>query len=74
MGSIPTPDTKQYNIHMWNKILGFNSFVIMPLTCMYLVYTGMQGIFYWDWKPFWFGVVFFIIALIVHVVLAILND
>ena len=59
---------------MWPRILAFNSFVVMPLTFVFLVYSGMQAVFFWVWKPFWIAVVVLVVALIMQVVIAILND
>jgi hypothetical protein len=59
---------------MWNKILAVNSFVVMPIILICLIYTGMQAILFWVWKPFFLAIVFFIIGLIVQVVIAFLND
>ncbi len=59
---------------MWNKILGFNSFVVIPLAFIFLIYTAMQAVFFWVWKPFWIAVILLAITLVAEVVLAILND
>lgn len=59
---------------MWNKILAFNSFIVMPIACVALIYTALQAVFFWAWKPFWIALIFIIIALIVQVVIAMLND
>ena len=59
---------------MWNKILAFNSFVVMPITCIVLIYTALQAVFFWDWKPFWITLSFAIVALIMQVIIATLND
>ena len=59
---------------MWNSILGINSFVIAPLCLLFLVYTGVRAIFFWQWKFFWIALVLFIVVLIAEVVLAIMSD
>ncbi len=59
---------------MWNKILMFNSFVVLPLVFIFFVYTAMQAVFFWVWKPFWIALVFLLVGLIAQVVISILND
>ncbi len=58
---------------MWNKILAVNSFIII-ITFVFLIYAGMQAVFFWVWKPFWITLVILIIELIAEVALSTLND
>ena len=59
---------------MWNRILAFNSFVILPATFAFLVYTAARAVFYWEWKLFWIALVLSVAVLIAETVLAILTE
>ncbi len=59
---------------MWNKLLAFVSFIVMPILLMVLIYTGMQAIFFWYWKPFWIALIFMIIGLISVVAITFAGD
>ncbi|MCE9541604.1 hypothetical protein K8R03_03555 [Candidatus Kaiserbacteria bacterium] len=59
---------------MWNKILAFNSFVVLPATFVFLVYASTRALFFWEWKLFWIAVVLSIAVLVAETVLAILTE
>ncbi len=54
--------------------MGINSFVIMPIVFVFVVYTGMKAVFSFEWKPFLIALIILIIGCIAQVVLATMQD
>ena len=58
---------------MWNKILAINSFVFLPGSLMFLIYTCGRAILFLEWKLAIIGVCIFLVAVAIQVTLAILD-
>lgn len=54
--------------------MGINSFVIMPIVFIFVIYTGMKAVFSFEWKPFLIAFIVLVIGLIAQVVLATMQD
>jgi hypothetical protein len=59
---------------MWTTLLAVNSFAVMPIVTIFLVYATGYGILFWHWKLFLFALALFVIAVIAQGVLAILTE
>jgi hypothetical protein len=59
---------------MWNKVMGFNSFVLWPIALIFLIYSAGRAAILFDWRTFVVALVIFIILTIVQMVLAIMSD
>jgi membrane protein DedA with SNARE-associated domain len=59
---------------MWNTLMAVNSFMVWPLAFVFLMYTLGRAIMFLEWKLLVLGIVVFIIASFVEVVLGILSD
>jgi hypothetical protein len=59
---------------MWNTILGVNSFIVWPLTVVFLVYSAGRVLLFFDWKLFIVAVIVFLISTAAGLALSILSD
>lgn len=57
---------------MWGTALGINSFIIWPISFIFLVYSVGHAILFQDWKTLVIAIVVFILASIAEVILGIL--
>lgn len=59
---------------LWNRLLGINSFVFLPIAGIFMLYAAGRAAVTLQWKMLVIAVVVFLILLIVEVVLSILSD
>lgn len=59
---------------MWNTILAVNSFVLWPLSIIFVIYSTGRLLLFFEWKIFILGVMLFILVTGVEMVLGILAD
>ena len=60
-------------MHMWNTAMGINSFVILPILSIFLIYAFGRGVILWEWKLFVIALVFFTIDVIVQMIFGMLD-
>lgn len=59
---------------MWTRIMGINSFVVVPVLFVLVVYTGMRMISTLEWKPFLIALVALILSFIAQFVISTMMD
>jgi len=59
---------------MWNRILGINSFIILPIVGAFFVYAAGHSIILWEWKLLVIATVIFALGIAAEVALGILSD
>ena len=58
---------------MWNTVMAVNSFIVLPLVSIFLVYAFGRAVIIWEWKLFLMAFVFFVLAVIAELVLGMLE-
>ncbi len=59
---------------MWGSIMAVNSFVIWPLSLIFLVYSIGRAVIFLDWKIFVIAALIFAASIATQMVLSILAD
>ena len=53
--------------------MAVNSFIVLPLVSIFLVYAFGRAVIIWEWKLFLMAFVFFVLAVIAELVLGMLE-
>lgn len=59
---------------MWTRVMGINSFIIVPALFVSVVYTGLRMIATLEWKPFLISLVALILAFVAQFILSTMMD
>jgi hypothetical protein len=59
---------------MWGSVMAVNSFVIWPITLVFLVYSVGRLVIFWDWKTFILALLIFTACTLAQMVIGVLAD
>jgi len=59
---------------MWHTSMLINSMGVIPISFIFLVYSSIYGILFWDWHLFFYAAPIFVLALIAQAVIAVLGE
>lgn len=59
---------------MWDTIMAVNSFVVWPLTLIFLMYATARTLLFFEWKMLVVAIILFLIATGAEIVFAIMAD
>ncbi len=62
-----------YTTLMWNTVMAINTFIVLPIVSIFLVYAFGRAVILWEWKLFVIALVVFSIAVIAELILGMID-